>query len=324
MKRTNFWHGAAFGMLAAGVILVAGTGSVLAQNDIDPANATAASANVILQISCQEDEAQMSINNHGNIVEFESPLKYEHIGVGVFSEGYVLKYFDGLVKKTIYDIGLPETTTEDVEFGWGEPAFIPNGNFIVRFSLDGLVKLTQIFTPDCPQRKLIVFNKIERWVGEGEGTGAGVSLTDVCFARHVDFDVDTGDGKGGVRDRGACFHNNHAATKDAYISWNDKRDSAYDFLEPIPDFPGSGGCDPIGKILKRADSMHLSLLEPVFGAKKTVAKVTDDVLNNKGPAKDVAKLNPRLNFDDGGRIEVKKDVLSVGEALTVIVEYKRD
>ncbi len=70
--------------------------------------------------------------------------------------------------------------------------------------------------------------------------------------------------------------------------------------------------------------MHLSLLDADVKAKNTVAKVTDDVLNNKCGAKDVAKLNPRLRFDDGGRIEVKKDVLAVGEALTVLVEYKRD
>ena len=34
----------------------------------------------------------VAISNHGNLVRFEGPTGFDHIGVGAFSEGYVLCY----------------------------------------------------------------------------------------------------------------------------------------------------------------------------------------------------------------------------------------
>ena len=261
-----------------------------------------------ITIDCQDGAAEIGVNGQGNIIEFESPLTYDHIGVGALSEGYVVAWdsvFGGQI--VIHDVNGFNNANG---FGWGAAAFVPGGNFSVRYSHDGSVKLTQTFTPDCDQRKLVVEHEVQNCTGGFDAicSGGGVQLNNVCLARQVDFDVDTGDGQGGNRlitfGGGANFINNHAASQDAYIAWNDKGDGQAGNFE--------------------AHSMHLSILNPQRGPVFSVAKVTNNILDVTCPANDVAFANPRLGFDDGGRIEATTDDIAPGEAVTLLLEYKRD
>lgn len=258
-----------------------------------------------ITIDCQDGVAEIGINGEGNLIEYESPLTYDHVGVGALSEGYVVSWANAFgATITIHDVNAFNSG-----FGWGAAAFVPGGNFSVRYSLDASVKLTQTFTPDCDQRKLVVEQEVQNCTGGLDPIcgGGGVQLNDVCIARQVDFDVDTGDGNGGGRTPGAQFINNHAASRDAYISWNDKDD-----------------VDPITGEDYEAHSMHLSILNPQRGPVFSTAKVTNNILDVNCPANDVASGTPRLSVDDGGRIEATTDDLAPGEAVTLLLEYKRD
>ena len=260
-----------------------------------------------ITIDCQDGVAEIGVNGQGNIIEFESPLTYDHIGVGALSEGYVVAWdsvFGGQI--VIHDVNGFNNANG---FGWGAAAFVPGGNFSVRYSLDGSVKLTQTFTPDCDQRKLVVEHEVQNCTGGFDPicSGGGVQLNDVCLARQVDFDVDTGDGQGGVRSPGPLFINNHAASQDAYIAWNDKGD------------PTRFG---VGEFEKH--SMHLSILNPQRGPVFSVAKVTANILDVNCPANDAAFASPALEVDFGGRIEATTDDIAPGEAVTLLLEYKRD
>ena len=274
--------------LALGVVFA--TGSAIAQDEGLSRNLRNARATIptnMITIECQNGTAVIGVNGDGNLIQFESPMGYEHVGVGVFSEGYVLAYNDGLADKMIYDTGIVGMGGE--EFGWGPPAMVPGGNFVDRYSLDGKVKLTQIFKPYCGARTLLVINRIAN-VGS-------VALTNNCFARQVDFDVDTGGEHGW-----ANFVNNHAASQDAYIAWNDK---------------GAAADAENGAV---AHSMHLSYL----GGWGAAAKVTNAILDRTCPATDVAFDDARMDTDDGGRIEAMRASIAPGQAMHLYVEYKRD
>ncbi len=151
---------------------------------------------------------QVLISNHGNIVSFQSPGGYEHIGVGALSEGYVLCYTptSGALVNA-FDTGAAEA-------GFG--AFfvnVPPPFFIDRFTADGLLKLHQAYTFEALQKSLRITHTI---------TNVGpVSVTIHTFRRQVDFDIDTGGTNGW-----AGFANRHAADSfDGAWAWNDKKDA---------------------------------------------------------------------------------------------------
>lgn len=251
-----------------------------------------------ITIDCQDGVAVIGFNSEGNMIRFEGPLGFEHVGVGAFSEGYVVRWDHPLFGPVvIHDVN---GAANAPGVGWGPPAHIPGGNFSVRYSLDASVKLTQTFTPDCDQRKVVIEHEVQNCTGGSDPicSGGGVSLNNVCLARQVDFDVDTG-GPGGF----AGFINNHAASRDAYIAWNDKADA------------------PAGS---ESHSTHLSILNPQRGPVVSTAKVTNAILDTNCPAVDVAFNNPRQNQDDGGRIEATTADMAPGESVTLLLEYKRD
>ncbi len=258
-----------------------------------------------ITFDCQDGLANIGMNGEGNLIRFESPLTYDHVGVGAFSEGYVVAWTSPVFGPiTIHDV---EGFVGGTGSGFGPPAFVPGGNFTVRYSLDGTVKLTQVITPDCPQRKLVLEQEVQNCTGGLDPicSGGGVNMLDVCIARQVDFDVDTGDGQGFVRSPGAGFINDHAASQDAYIAWNNKGDGAAEGFE--------------------AHSMHLSILNPQRGPVFSVAKVTNQILDTGCPAVSEQGIDsPRLRRDDGGRIEATTPTLGPGESVSLLLEYKRD
>ena len=265
-------------------------------------------------VFCEFDEAIFRINRDGNLVQFESPLGYEHNANGIVLDGYILVWDDGLGQNKAFDIGEPvsggvvadlQCDQEDLSpggtkycQGWGDPAYTPGANFVERFSLDGEVKFTMTFSPDCEQRKLRVLNVVEN---NGCATCPTGGLADLCFARQTDFDVDDG-GSLGWGD----FKNNHAASDDSYIAWNDKGDAPAD---------------------RDAHSVHLSTLTPDSASRLIEAKVVDFVTDTSCPVvppTEVGIDNPRIDFDDAGRLEVTKASLAAREQMSVEFEYKRD
>ena len=296
MKPTRFATGCLCAILALGFSVADGdTAFANAKKQAKAAKNEKKTRRAMNQITidCQDGVATIGVNGEGNLIQFESPQGFEHVGVGTFSEGYVIKWDTPFASITIFDVG----PFAGQEFGFGEAAFVPGGNFSVRYSLDGSVKLTQTFTPDCDQRKLIVEHEVQNCTGGLDPicSGGGVNLDEVCLARQVDFDVDTGGDEGF-----AGFINNHAASTDAYIAWNDKNRAP------------------------ETHSMHLSILNPQRGPVDSVAKVTNQILDTNCPANDVAGAGPRLNVDDGGRIEATTADIAPGESVTLLLEYKRD
>jgi len=286
--------------LTVGVSETAAADSVHARNANNADKlAKQAKARNQITIDCQDGVAEIGVNSQGNLIEFESPLTFDHVGVGVLSEGYVVAWTNPLFGQIV----IHDVNAFNDGFGWGPAAGIPGGNFTVRYSLDGSVKLTQVVTPDCDQRKLVVEQEVQNCTGGFDPicSGGGVNLDDVCLARQVDFDVDTGDGNGAVRADGAGFINNHAASQDAYLAWNDKGDGDFE-----------------------AHSMHLSILNPQRGPVFSTAKVTANILDVTCPAADAAFADPALDADFGGRIEATTDDIAPGEAVTLLLEYKRD
>jgi hypothetical protein len=118
------------------------------------------------------------LSDGGNIISYLSPnipgAEYEHIGVGAFSEGYVV-CADGT---SAYDTG-------DSELNFGSPTVSgvsPTTATVTRSTLDGRLKLIQYFRFDRQSLgiKMLLVNR------------SGSPLTNVILRRQVDFDIDTG------------------------------------------------------------------------------------------------------------------------------------
>jgi hypothetical protein len=115
------------------------------------------------------------LSAHGNVVRFEGPQGYDHIGVGTIIEGYVLCY-NG---KVAWDLGFSET-------GFGPSVASCSGNTctVTRNTTDNQFRLRQVISKDSLQRALTVEMTLTRMQG---GAAGGVVLR-----RHADFDVDVG------------------------------------------------------------------------------------------------------------------------------------
>lgn len=148
----------------------------------------------------------VAISRHGNLVRFEGPTGYDHIGIGAFSEGYVLCY----AATNAYDIG-------DSEFGFGPSAASCSGMTctVTRTTTDGKLQLKQVITKNPAADKSVTFVMTLKNL-------TGASIGGVVLRRQVDFDVDTG-GSLGTGD----FENWFASTdRDAAFAWNNPTDHA--------------------------------------------------------------------------------------------------
>ena len=153
-----------------------------------------------------DDGITVAVSDHGNIVRYESPTGYEHIGVGAFSEGYIVCYTaPGTGFRQAIDTGGFENNV----FG----ASSVSSNAITR-STDGpagdggKVQLRQSYAFGGPDRRLRITNRLTNLTND--------TLTDVSFRRQVDFDIDTGGANAW-----AGFSNDFATDgNDRVTAWN--------------------------------------------------------------------------------------------------------
>jgi hypothetical protein len=131
------------------------------------------------------------VSNHGNLMRFESPAGFEHIRVGVFTEGYVICNGTSVLAYDLGDAG---------ESGFAAGSTVlsgpsSSGITIRRFSADGAWQLDQKFTRDKKENDVTILMTLRR---------LGVGLPDVRLARVVDFDNDNdfGDDTQDRSDRG--------------------------------------------------------------------------------------------------------------------------
>jgi hypothetical protein len=115
------------------------------------------------------------LSPHGNVVRFEGPAGYDHIGVGTVIEGYVLCY-NG---RRAWDLAFSETG-----FGPSTPRCSGNTCTVTRNTSDGQFRLQQVITKDSVNRALTIEMSLTK-IGFG-------SAFDVVLRRHADFDVDAG------------------------------------------------------------------------------------------------------------------------------------
>ncbi len=145
------------------------------------------------------------VSTGGNLTSYLSPniptAQYEHIGVGAFSEGYVLCY-SGLAGSA-FDTGSSSS-------GFDAPTTTVNS--VKRNTSDGRLLLTQKFTfsPGSNQGGTTIN------IGMTVKNLTGSQINNVILRRQVDFDIDTGGPQGW-----AGFVSNHARTKAAVIAFHD-------------------------------------------------------------------------------------------------------
>ena len=225
------------------------------------------------------------VSDAGNIVRFESPRGYEHIGVGAFSEGYVL-CASGL---EAFDVG-------ESQSNWGPPFVTPgpgsglpgpiHGGSIVRVA-GGRLELTQSFAFDGPGKRLAITMSV-RNVGPDPATN-------VVLRRQVDFDVDTGGTHGW-----AGFDNQHARTsQDSVFAWNS------------PD--ASRG--------NEAHSMTLRTIDRAAQPPAHRAAVTANILETSCDGE--PSIATPTSGDFGETLVYELGTLEPGQRATAIVEYLR-
>ncbi len=198
------------------------------------------------------DSPITAISAHGNLVRFDGPVGFEHIGTGTFGEGYVLCY--GSTRA--YDVGYTES-------GFGPPTVAScsgNNCTIVRKTLDNKIEFKQEFHKSSTAElgRLI---RVKMTVRNLTAT----NLTNVVLRRQVDFDVDTGGSKGT-----GSFVNWFAASQfDSVFAWN----SSADYIED-------------------GHALMLRHLTKVPTAIKTVSKVTEDILDTTCSPANIADSGP--------------------------------
>ena len=122
---------------------------------------------------------RVAISAHGNLVRFEGPLGYDHIGVGAFSEGYVLCYGPSRA----YDTG-----SSEAGFNAGTQSCSSNTCTVTRNTTDQKMQLKQVITFDKGNRTVSFAMTLKNLT---KGT-----ITGVVLRRQADLDVDTGGASG--------------------------------------------------------------------------------------------------------------------------------
>lgn len=151
-----------------------------------------------------------AISAHGNLVRFDGPVGFEHIGVGAFGEGYVLCY--GSTRA--YDVG-------ESESGFGPSTVTSctgNNCTIVRKTSDNKIEFKQEFHKSSTAElgRLIRIKMTVKNL-------TAANLTNVVLRRQADFDVDTGGSKGT-----GSFVNWFASSFDSAFAWNSPADYVED------------------------------------------------------------------------------------------------
>jgi hypothetical protein len=145
------------------------------------------------------------VSDAGNLLRFEGPTGYDHVGVGAIGEGYVLCYGATVA----YDTGSSQS-------GWGAPTNSCSGSTCTfnRTTSDGRMRLKQTISKNTTDRLVAIEMSLTN-LGPG-------SIGGVILRRQIDLDVDTG-GASGSGD----FTNWFATTeRDSVFAWNANNDHA--------------------------------------------------------------------------------------------------
>jgi len=193
-----------------------------------------------------------AISAHGNLVRFDGPVGFEHIGTGTFGEGYVLCY--GSTRA--YDVGYTEA-------GFGPPTVASctgNNCTIVRKTTDNKIEFKQEFHKSSTAelgRNIRVKMTVKNLTA--------TNLANVVLRRQVDFDVDTGGSKGT-----GSFDNWFASSQfDSAFAWNSPNDYTED-----------------------GHALMLRHLTKTPTAIKTVSKVTANILDTTCSPANIADSGP--------------------------------
>jgi len=229
------------------------------------------------------DDTTVGVDGDGHIIQFESPAGYEHIGVGAFSEGYVLCYQPpGSSVVNAFDVA-PGSGGQ----GFGPSESIPGGNFVTRSTVDGLVLLNQAFSFDPDTRSLTITMRVRN--------RSRVTLSNVVVRRQVDFDIDTGGASGW-----AGFSNNHAnSTQDSVFAWN------------------SPSRAPAGREAHQMELAHL------LGSRDHLAKVTPGILDTDCSPNSIADDGPVIEQDRGDTLQYNIGAILPGQTATIRIRYSR-
>lgn len=147
----------------------------------------------------------VSVSRHGNIIQFEGPPGYDHLGGGTVGEGYVLCY-NG---RRVWDVGSSES-------GFGFTAANCSGSSctFVRNTTDGLARLTQVISKNEIERAVNVEMTVTRLSGN--------NLFNVILRRQADFDVDAA----GRLGSGSFVSWFGASERESVFAWNATNDTA--------------------------------------------------------------------------------------------------
>lgn len=148
----------------------------------------------------------VGVSGNGNILAFASPnvpgQQYEHLGVGAFSEGYVLCY----AGQNAYDV-------VNRASGFGSASI--SGFTVTRSTADNVLKLTQGFALSAtPIDGLAITMDVKNI--------SSAPVNNIILRRQADLDVDAGGAQGW-----SGFFNRFARTSvDGVFAWNDYTDSS--------------------------------------------------------------------------------------------------
>jgi hypothetical protein len=172
----RFTHRAAAVAVAAaglaGALVVLPARAELGEQAISGSNATPENTGLFY---VYPGRPRVWLSSHGNLLRFEGPAGYDHVGVGELSEGYVLCYSG----RHAWDTGQSES-------GFGPSVANCSGNTctITRTTSDGWLRLRQVITKVDIERALTVEMTLTKI--------AGPDVSGVVLRRQVDFDVDAG------------------------------------------------------------------------------------------------------------------------------------
>lgn len=141
----------------------------------------------------------VGITNHGNIVTFEAPPGFEHIGIGAVGEGYVLCY--GSVNA--YDVGGSESG-----FGTSSASCKGSSCTITRKTSDGKLEFKQAISTGNADRSARFVMTIKNLTKS--------SIPGLVVRRQADLDVDTGGSKG----TGDFTNDFGASEREMVVAWN--------------------------------------------------------------------------------------------------------
>lgn len=185
----------AFCAMAVAAVL-AGWASIAAAGEAQSVTGVVPASTTLLKLF--PGAPKVAISTHGNLLRFEGPVGYDHIGVGALSEGYVLCY--GAVNA--YDTGSAES-------GFGPSSTSCGATCTVtRSTSDGKLRLRQVISRSTSLRSATFEMTLTNLTGG--------PITGVILRRQADLDVDTG-GASGTGNFSNWFG---ASERDSVFGWN--------------------------------------------------------------------------------------------------------